>query len=1765
MQKGTRNGSTWPPSVSYRSFGGGLLRFLVRWLIFFGALTSAFASPMSASTQPSFIFAQYDIVGHAELLGVLGASLDEDVFNSNQSMVEKLGSAFARIKFHSTALFGDREFESEQPNNPIQVRASEHLTLLSGKHHHHNQFERVGEASNPGPNSDYHEPYFDLVIGSTNTTGLRQKEAQILELGEGIWSMAETHLTKETYRTSKAQFRNMAKQFDRYPRLLIGAPTNARTNSKWAGSWSGVAQLSDFACSPLKLDIPSEHWDTARLLTARHWCYGTPITISTVYGYPQGPSWPKAKTLTNELLRNLTTNMVLGMQGVRLIVGDYNNEPEQLREQQIWKYHGWANAQCLAQAKWNQTKVFTCKNATERDQIWLSPEAQLLLSKVEVTHDFIDHSTVKVVLSVPTTTTTTTTFLQTWPRPSRIDWPKNVESYQNQTNCHVKLQHDQPEVTFSGWATDFERGVNEAFANEGGLPGRCFGRGQRLQPVKLPQSAPTVKPSRQGEIALQHDLIGGAVRAWFRQARKLQSLLFALRGGKTTLEALEYRVTLWSSILRSKGFQGGFKQWWNGKEALTPDGGLWLPTGVPNVFEIEIMYLEFMEHFRRFENIHLRARGKALQEKYESSTRHLFRELRPPASDAPDLFWEDVIFEVVDHEETTGEIRLEPAPIHHVGEQWIVNGQNVQISNFDGACCKIRLGSDVGIGDTVCQRIFTSSITEMHSKLLEYWRPRWQRISVVPPDQWTRITLFAKAYIPKINFDWQPITVREFREAAKKMKLSAARGPDGVARLDIVNMAHSHLQFLVDMLTCIERGQMKWPSQLLLGFVICIAKTSSSSSPSGYRPITLFGVAYRLWASLRTRQLLIKLQDWLPDSILGFMPKKETAQVWQVLQGMVEVSINEGLSMTGLSADLAKAFNFIGREQTFFLARHAGFPDEVTVPWSEFVGNVCRRFDLRGHISEPITSSSGFPEGCPMSIISMLLANWAHHQYVAAYEPQVTAFSYVDNLTLVAPNPQKLLAGLFATTNFYELWGLSIDQDKTMVWALDTKMRKELRHMSHKVVLDARELGGIMNYSKCSRIHKLTDRNADLADKWTRLRKSSAPQCQKIQCLPIVFWSSILHGASNRNASTQFLLELRRQASKAIGLTAAGTNPMLKLSLTDTPKADPGFYQLTMVLSNFSRLLGKSSEFRQQWEQFRNQPRHGAPGPFSTFLVLLQDVNWTVLDDEHLIDHRGTIHHIWHPDQLLLLRRLHEAWLQKIAAKVKHKTMDGLHGLEPTLTMIDTGRMTRLERSRLLALHSGAFMSCSQKAKYDKTQDQLCSNCNAVDDRVHWLCCPRFAQYREHFPWDWPEKQKNLPKCTLYHLLVPWLPELHTLDMYYEALPLGFDNFQSLKVVEGTQHLFLDGTCQCCTSDLLAFAAWGVIHAGTGELIMAEHLQGPRQASDRAEISAMIASLAWCITTHTITVAWSDSLSTVKIAGRILQTASLQGLHTNLDLWHRFWLLAIRAPANAFLPKWIPSHQDPELAEDPFEEWCAEWNGKVDRMIDRLNKQRPEEFWTKHLQIQDTWKHWCETLRVLRQFYFNVATETGGQKPGAAWKPNSPVLQEDDHSLDDSLIDCIPLNWRSWLTATHRSFPESFACRLVEKLAEWDEPDRPLLLYSDVEICVALVCDRSFCFPTYDSQLGRWNMKAYADHFERPLVTRILRVVSDCLDHVVGCFGLDDFRVGDFENRSLGIFRSGKACYLRLPHECHEGMRSRLATLVSRRPIRKAADLARPL
>ena len=134
---------------------------------------------------------------------------------------------------------------------------------------------------------------------------------------------------------------------------------------------------------------------------------------------------------------------------------------------------------------------------------------------------------------------------------------------------------------------------------------------------------------------------------------------------------------------------------------------------------------------------------------------------------------------------------------------------------------------------------------------------------------------------------------------------------------------------LLTLLNQIETDASPWPTAILYGMVTLLAKDPGATAIARFRPVVVFSVIYRNWASIRAGQLLRRLSAHMECEAYGFRPGHEPAQLWLVLQSEIELALQTGTALCGFSTDLIRAFNHIPRQQTFQLAEHLGVPQRV--------------------------------------------------------------------------------------------------------------------------------------------------------------------------------------------------------------------------------------------------------------------------------------------------------------------------------------------------------------------------------------------------------------------------------------------------------------------------------------------------------------------------------------------------------------------------------------------------------------------------------------------------------------------------------------------------------------------------------------------------------------------------------------------------------------------------------------------------------------------
>ena len=816
---------------------------------------------------------------------------------------------------------------------------------------------------------------------------------------------------------------------------------------------------------------------------------------------------------------------------------------------------------------------------------------------------------------------------------------------------------------------------------------------------------------------------------------------------------------------------------------------------------------------------------------------------------------------------------------------------------------------------------------------------------------------------------------------------------------------------------------------------------------------------------------------------------------------------------------------------------------------------------VRNSLSPAITSTVGMPEGDALSVYAMVQLDLAWHTYLMVFQPTVKSWSFVDNLTWTSPSTGDTAAALVGTKAFFQLWNLELDDAKTYAWSTDRAAQKDLRGLGLQTVQMASELGGLMSFSCRRRVGAQLQRAESLEPRWKKLKMSLASLPQKLTALVTSFWPKAMHGASNAPFTVAQIGNLRSKAVTALGLNKAGSNPLLRLTLSGQPLADPGFFQLTSIVTTFVRIAGKHPDLRLRLqhfvEHFDGKLTHG---PCCALVTQFSMLGWR-LEPPWFADHDGAWFHLYRIDPRFLRTLLWEGWLQFLAGMVNHRhTMSSLTSLDPDLVLWNTHRLNALDRSRLSALQSGSFMSSDFQSKFDATKSPVCELCGVPNGQDHWLVCPRYEAFRDDADLCVGRPVPGTAWST--HLLPLRNPHSSALKCYFNSIGFCFDflSFPS----NGCQHLFTDGSYIGYGGLYHGIAAWSVFNHTTGAPVIAQHLTGLPQGIDRAELSALLGAMRWALCTTAQIHVWSDSQYVVN-GFHFLLAHGLVPVHwDNQDLWGPI-LHLLQGLEHTPGCTWIPSHLDASLCDDCFSDWVQQGNDQADKLAVELNLQRSRAFW----DLLRSSMGWCETGQLqfqwLQKFYFGIANAETDLDPIAPSSMPPEVLPDPLERLNSLL----PVDWMHFVQNFNfgpKAFPTQFYVDILQALMgfEGDVVFCQFRVVTFLELALAFALVQPIPFPCWQAQTGCWTVKPLSSHFVRPTVAVLISQVRVAIHGLADRFDFKDRCVSSIMKPQLGLHKPLGGIKIFVGSNWPR-VEAAILAFSHTRPIRRACDLARPL
>ncbi len=1394
---------------------------------------------------------------------------------------------------------------------------------------------RLGEAKNPGP-----------FLGSLNPNGIMGKMCDLSSLpSPGLWAVQETHLTGMGIRKFKDEIRWAKSNFH----LSHGHPVEPKTNALTTigGKHSGVAFLSSFPIRNLNHCWTQDEFATGRCHAAAAFVQNQWIHAGTVYGYANQACNLDTQQDTDSLLMGLTKRIVDGAVGPRFVAGDWNIERDSIPQADYWESLGWKEAQVFANEKWGQPIRATCRNTTVKDFVYLSPELQQLIVAVTVDNTLCpDHAAILVELEdlgVPEPQTI-------WRKPIAIQW-EAIGTLPVQSSS-VEGTQDQK---FRQIFTRLEQRANEQLQLKQAIslnPSQ-LGRATTVEVDKIHRTCAPIKQNRKGDIQSELPFATLTHSRWTRQIRRLQHLARAVCSSKETADMTEHLASLWGKIKQAVGFPKNFPHWWMkiGKTIQgSPDI---LPVTIPTPSEAFSIFQEFQIHYRALEKTLKDDRLQKAKDRRKVDHMLIYQDLQPDRADPVTTLVRQKhhhVTRVQDGDDLTKIVITVDSPIPITSDtSLLINDQPIGHKMLTDKQVETNVDVHHVLGDSIQSNRLLGKVTEIIKEFNQEWGKRWQNPHH-NPQNWEPIVAFAKLAVPNNIFQFPVISRQTWRRAVKGKKAKAATGPDGISKQDLAHLPDDLLDQLLVVLQHTEQTG-EWPTQMLVGIVAALAKHPGAAKVTEYRPITVLSMCYRVWATIRAKQCLRAIAQIAPHSIQGNLPGRSPKQVWYHLQAVIEHSQTHQMPLSGMILDIVKCFNMLPREPLLEIGIGIGLPDEVIRPWTSALVGLQRRFQIRGNTGEPIQSTSGFPEGCPLSVVAMALTNlvlerWMYHKY-----PRVQTWSFVDNIETLGQTAQDATDTFNALTDFCDLLDLEVDRDKSFVWANNQQHRAELREQELPVQMSARDLGGHMNYTRYSFNSTVTQKIHKFKGFWKKLARSSAPRDQKLRALKVSAWPNIFYSISTVTLGPHHFVPLRTQATKACNLHQYGSNPMLQMSCVGDTSQDPEFWCLFETIKSFRKYQIAELAF-----PVLQQLTLGArvnPGPCHATLRAIHKLGWHWTDNGHCMDQNGLPIDLIHCPIQELYARTKTAWQTRIFAETEltRQTMKGLANASASSTLAEFSQHNDDDQGLLRCALNGTLYTNDALYHAGKAESTKCAFCEHPDSIRHRHgTCPFFQDLWEPFAAQFEDDIVDAPECTLHHGWITANPHIVELKRALQKLP----NLATKFFVNHFEHqpnildIFTDGGCINPKDEFQRIATWGTT------LWMGDHfvplssggVPGWHQTGLRGEIWALGSALQFIALASKPARVWTDNQTVFdRVHSYLIEPPPDFSTIKDGDLWH--WIYHQLRQVKNFLSEIIKvrSHLDPADQDEEVDAWATQGNAKADAIATQARDHLPENLW----------------------------------------------------------------------------------------------------------------------------------------------------------------------------------------------------------------------------
>ena len=1321
------------------------------------------------------------------------------------------------------------------PNTWYCTFASEghfaHRTEMASLQPDHSPFcaTRVGEAANPGP-----AQLEEIRLGITNPTSIISKVANYQDLSKKL--QLDLITASETAATAKAQLqfaRNIRKT---YPRMHWSPPVPAHRHrsdgdESLRGKAAGVAIMTTLPSREAIGTLEPEWIATCRIIHSVVHMGTNKLQLVTLYGVPS--TQKDSASFNNDLLQQ-ALHAISQVNLPAIILGDFNVDPFTLPVAQKLFALGFKDLKQLFPRHHGKDMPPTCRDVTHPDNALVSPEIQDLISQIEVHPEpwFDAHKVVIITLQMPREPFT---YLRLTLPHSFMHLPLNEDHLPDAYEYACRRFGDP--TTIEEWGQTVEVAVDHALRKTQmhqdniplertqGLPKHCRGRCQPRKP-KPCQRKNLTRQGRPGDYQPPHEIHTHATCKKVKQVRRLDSICRGLKKTILTPTHMEVLTSEWKAVLACQAFKGNFIRWAQSKPEIGP-----LPICLPT-YDLAYTLYQLVKHETTIairqdqavwaRKMQYRRHIDTTRQGHKNAFAQLKKDMQPPLSCLQSV---EIRNALIVPENNHQRVFADNCNAFQLDSQVMVDNVPCNIIEKDDNSLLVHPVTEHDWPDAadVQQTQHHCTPDKMLAMLHAYWQPFWTKSEIQPTEDQLSSLLQT---VPNLPIPECPEDLNLWVQAIRTLNPNSARGIDGISAQELRILPRHAIQHLMTIMNGYKEGFPMW---MMWTRTMPVPKKEGVITPSQIRPISVMAQLYRLWSKIQCRHVLLHIYKSLPKAITGFVPDKGPYDAIYEMQWYLEQAHMQNIPKSGISIDLLKCFNTIDRDSARATLTKLGVPKKMLRQFFGSLQKVTRSWILPDAISTPQGTTRGFPEGDPMSVMTMISIATAWTYMITDRTPAAQMAAYADNWGWTLEQPSLHSQVISDTQTFVVAFTMQVDWEKSWIWmthpaqlpAMKRAIRQQLGDRTLTHLLQAMDLGGQLTYHGPPKLGKVHNRFQEAMRRLKKLQSMPHDVKTKAQLVttavyPQAFYASAIlpiarkHTDTIRTQIADALLghSVSRNSAIAIHCMPFIHDPELMLALNAVNMAHRFLHRCT---------AGEAKQFLQLAARHSGMAHH-CKGPAGCLKFYLGRLGW-IIDKEGNITVAAfrtypfltTSRHKW---KRLLLEAWQDDLLPRFTAK---KALKG----SPPISSLDTiaviKKFSQTDWRALLNEISSAFQCATQQAVWDPQTDPTCAYCVIPDTKFHRIYeCSLSADFRGEIQdtIDWMTQEgvewHELP-AIMVHPERQWHLVYHEQQLEPDIPHTMFCTLQHMDVNGSSLQFYTDGSCQFPGSPNTRYATFAVV------------------------------------------------------------------------------------------------------------------------------------------------------------------------------------------------------------------------------------------------------------------------------------------------------------------------------------------------------------------